>query len=135
MLDRSKIVGLPISRIDGPLKVTGQARYAAEHFESGMLFGHVALATVAAGRIIALDTRAAERVPGVVKIYTHENRPKAAYRDSKWKDAVALPGHPLTRLAGQLATTDFAATYLALGLGLDPAVSPHVADLRQRTGR
>ncbi|KRE57146.1 SIS domain-containing protein [Phycicoccus sp. Soil748] len=50
-------------------------------------------------------------------------------------EVTALPGHPLTRLAGQLATTDFAATYLALGLGLDPAVSPHVTDLRNRTGR
>lgn len=45
----------------------------------------------------------------------------------------AEPGHPLTRLAGQMAQTDFAATYLAIGLGLDPAVSPHVADLRDRT--
>lgn len=49
-------------------------------------------------------------------------------------EVTAQPGHPLTRLAGQIATTDFAATYLALGLGLDPAVSPHVADLRGRTG-
>ena len=48
---------------------------------------------------------------------------------------VAEPGHPLARLAGQIAQTDFAATYLALGLGLDPAVSPHVADLRDRTSR
>jgi len=45
---------------------------------------------------------------------------------------VADPGHPLVRLAGQIAQTDFAATYLAIGLGLDPAVSPHVADLRDR---
>ena len=50
-------------------------------------------------------------------------------------EVTASPGHPLVRLAGQVATTDFAATYLALGLGLDPAVSPHVADLRHRTGR
>jgi hypothetical protein len=41
-------------------------------------------------------------------------------------------GHPLVRLASQIAQTDFAATYLAIGLGLDPAVSPHVADLRDR---
>jgi len=46
---------------------------------------------------------------------------------------VADPGHSLVRLAGQMAQTDFAATYLAIGLGLDPAVSPHVADLRDRT--
>ena len=44
----------------------------------------------------------------------------------------ADPGHPLVRLAGQIAQTDFAATYLAIGLGLDPAVSPHLADLRDR---
>ncbi len=47
-------------------------------------------------------------------------------------EAVTEPGHPLTRLAGQIALTDFAATYLAIGLGLDPAVSPHVADLNDR---
>ena len=35
----------------------------------------------------------------------------------------------------QIAQTDFAATYLAIGLGLDPAVSPHVAELRDRTSR
>ena len=46
---------------------------------------------------------------------------------------VAEPGHPLVRLAGQIAQTDFASTYLAIGLGLDPAVSPHVADLRDHT--
>lgn len=42
-------------------------------------------------------------------------------------------GEPLVRLAGLVATVDFTATYLALGLGLDPSVSPHVADLRDRT--
>jgi hypothetical protein len=52
----------------------------------------------------------------------------------KVSEVVAQPGHPLTRLAGQIAMTDFASTYLALGLGLDPAVSPHVADLSDRTG-
>jgi hypothetical protein len=52
----------------------------------------------------------------------------------KVSEVVAEAGHPLTRLAGQIAMTDFAATYLALGLGLDPAVSPHVADLSDRTG-
>lgn len=45
-------------------------------------------------------------------------------------EVVAEPGHDLERLAGLVARTDFAATYLALGLGLDPATSPHVADLR-----
>ena len=46
----------------------------------------------------------------------------------------ARSGEPVERLASLVALTDFAATYLALGLGLDPAVSRHVADLRDRTG-
>jgi glucose/mannose-6-phosphate isomerase len=46
----------------------------------------------------------------------------------------ARSGAPVERLASLVALTDFAATYLALGLGLDPAVSRHVADLRDRTG-
>jgi glucose/mannose-6-phosphate isomerase len=45
----------------------------------------------------------------------------------------AAPGVPVVRLADLVATVDFTATYLALGLGLDPSVSPHVADLRDRT--
>ncbi|MEO7270068.1 MAG: SIS domain-containing protein [Knoellia sp.] len=45
----------------------------------------------------------------------------------------ALGGHPIERLASLMAITDYAATYLALGLGLDPAVSRHVTDLRDRT--
>ncbi len=45
----------------------------------------------------------------------------------------ARSGHPVERLASLMSVTDFAATYLALGLGLDPAVSRHVLDLRDRT--
>ena len=45
----------------------------------------------------------------------------------------AVAGHPLERLASVIALTDYAATYLALGLGLDPAVSRHVTELRDRT--
>ncbi|MDO5711945.1 MAG: SIS domain-containing protein [Micrococcales bacterium] len=45
----------------------------------------------------------------------------------------AEPGHPLTRLAGLIAQTDFVATYLAIGLGIDPAVSRHITALRDHT--
>lgn len=45
----------------------------------------------------------------------------------------AEAGHPLTRLAGLIAQTDFVATYLAIGLGIDPAVSRHITALRDHT--
>lgn len=45
----------------------------------------------------------------------------------------ALGGRPIERLASLISMSDYSATYLALGLGLDPAVSRHVTDLRDRT--
>ena len=51
-------------------------------------------------------------------------------------DELAATGaHPLARIAGLVALTDFASTYLALGAGLDPATSRHVAELREGTAR
>ncbi|HEY5033148.1 MAG TPA: SIS domain-containing protein [Actinomycetes bacterium] len=44
----------------------------------------------------------------------------------------AEPGPALARIASLVGLTDFASVYLALGLGLDPATSPHVADLKER---
>lgn len=49
-------------------------------------------------------------------------------------ELTAEPGAALARLAALVARTDFAATYLALGLGLDPAKSPQVAELRAHLG-
>lgn len=51
----------------------------------------------------------------------------------KVMEARAGAGDPVVRLADHVQMVDFTATYLALGLGLDPSVSPHVADLRDRT--
>ncbi len=50
-------------------------------------------------------------------------------------ETTADPGHPVTRLAQHIAMVDFLSTYLAIGLGVDPAVSPHVTDLRDRRRR
>jgi len=49
-------------------------------------------------------------------------------------DVVVDEGGPLARFARLVARTDLAATYLALGTGLDPATSPHVAELRDALG-
>ena len=48
-------------------------------------------------------------------------------------EVTAEAGPPIARLARQLAMVDYIATYLAIGTGIDPSVSPHVADLRDRT--
>ena len=68
-------VGTPVSRIDGPVKVRGAARFAAEVPLDGMVYAALLHSTVAKGRIATLDTAAAEAAPGVVLVMTHRNAP------------------------------------------------------------
>ena len=70
------LVGAPVSRLDGPLKVQGQARFAAEFPLEGMLYAALVYSTVARGRIATLDTAAAEASPGVELVMSHGNAPR-----------------------------------------------------------
>ena len=71
------VVGKPLDRVDGRLKVTGRARYAYE-VEQGpaVAYGYVVEASIGKGRITSIDTDAAERAPGVVLVLTHRNAPE-----------------------------------------------------------
>ena len=69
-------IGKPISRLDGPLKVQGGARYAGEFEFADMLYAAVVFSTIARGRIAAIDTAAAEAAPGVSLVMTHLNAPR-----------------------------------------------------------
>ena len=83
MTSRSPL-GQPVSRVDGRLKVTGAAPYAAE-FDPGPDLAHavVVSSTIARGRIVALDTGSAEKSAGVLAVLTHLNAPRLAYRPHK----------------------------------------------------
>jgi xanthine dehydrogenase YagR molybdenum-binding subunit len=74
-LDAEVIVGKPLDRVDGRLKVTGGARYAYE-MQQNTLYGFVVEASIGKGRIRSIDTRAAEKAPGVVLVLTHHNAPE-----------------------------------------------------------
>lgn len=91
-------IGSAVNRIDGIAKVTGQARYAAEHPAPDLLHGVVVSSTIAKGRITNIDESAARAVPGVVEIVTHNNRPHIAWFDKSYQDDVAPPGSPLRPL-------------------------------------
>ena len=77
-IDRMKVVGQPVDRIDGKLKTTGAARYAYERHDVApdAAYGYILGAGVAKGRIERLDLAAARRAPGVIVIVTHENAGK-----------------------------------------------------------
>lgn len=70
------LIGAPVSRLDGPDKVRGEARYAAEFALDGMTHAALVHSTVAKGRIAAIDTTLAEAAPGVVLVMSHRNAPR-----------------------------------------------------------
>jgi xanthine dehydrogenase YagR molybdenum-binding subunit len=85
-------IGQPISRVDGPIKVTGSAKYAAEHTVPNLAYGVVVSSTVAKGKITRIDAADAIRLPGVMRVLTHENAPKLPPIDPSDFDPVAAPG-------------------------------------------
>ncbi|MFB7635778.1 xanthine dehydrogenase family protein molybdopterin-binding subunit [Streptomyces sp. NPDC056149] len=74
-------LGAPLVRREGREKVTGTARYAAEHTPPGCAYAWPVPATIARGRITAVDTRDALALPGVLAVLTHENAPRLGATD------------------------------------------------------
>jgi len=72
----TRYIGKEMSRVDGVAKVTGKAKYAAEFRAPNLAYGFIVLGTAAKGTIKSIDTREAERAPGVVRVFTHLNAPK-----------------------------------------------------------
>src|SRR6201991_84447 len=69
------VVGKPLDRVDGRLKVTGGARYAYESQQDNALYGFLVEASIGKGAIRSIDTRAAEKAPGVALVLTYRNTP------------------------------------------------------------
>lgn len=70
------VLGTPASRVDGRLKVTGAAQYAAEIPIPGVRFALLRGSSIAHGRIKSIDSSKAEAMPGVVGVLTHKNMPR-----------------------------------------------------------
>jgi xanthine dehydrogenase YagR molybdenum-binding subunit len=139
--------GMHVSRVDGIAKVTGAARYAAEHEAPDLAYGVVVSGTVAKGRIKRIDCSAAEAVPGVIAVITHENRKvKMRGNDLAYKDMTAPSGSPFRPLysdrifySGQpvalvVAETFEAARYAAALVKLTYEVEEHDTDMLASLG-
>ncbi|HTE46988.1 MAG TPA: xanthine dehydrogenase family protein molybdopterin-binding subunit [Gemmatimonadaceae bacterium] len=75
-LATKKGLGDPIDRVDGRLKVTGAARYAAEYPLPNLAHAVLVTSTIAKGRVLQVDATRAERLPGVIAIMTPMNAPR-----------------------------------------------------------
>lgn len=69
-------IGKPFSRVDGQLKVKGEATFAAEFQLDDIAYGAIVYSPFTRGRITKIDLSEAEKANGVLKIITHENAPK-----------------------------------------------------------
>jgi xanthine dehydrogenase YagR molybdenum-binding subunit len=74
-IDQLKVVGKPVDRVDGRQKTTGTAPYAYEQNQAvpNAAYGYIVGSAIAKGRIVAINTTAARRAPGVLAVVTHEN--------------------------------------------------------------
>jgi xanthine dehydrogenase YagR molybdenum-binding subunit len=73
---RAPVIGVALDRVDAPLKVTGSAHYPNDFAYPGLAHAALVRATIAAGRISAIDTSQAEAAPGVLTVITHITAPQ-----------------------------------------------------------
>ena len=83
----SRVVGKSLTRTDARAKVTGKAKYTADYFEADMLVGKILRSPHAHARVIRIDSKRAEALPGVEAVLTYLNIPQNVY---------APAGHPFS---------------------------------------
>ena len=71
----ARVLGRPLERVDGPPKVTGRAKYAADFAPCAVTHAVLLQSTVTNGRIVRIETQAARAMPGVLLVMTPENAP------------------------------------------------------------
>lgn len=131
-------LGHPFPRVDGVLKVTGHADYALEHDLAGMLHAVAVDSVIASGHIRKINADEARAMPGVMRIFTHEDRmplhscpmvPDGSVMESflpLQDDRVRYFGQPVAMV---IAETIEQATEAARHLQIDYETQPAVADI------
>ena len=76
LIETRSALGQPLSRVDGPLKVAGRARFAAEVSLDNLTYAALVYSSIARGRIASIDTAQAEAAPGVLHVMTYKNAPR-----------------------------------------------------------
>ncbi|WP_432901521.1 xanthine dehydrogenase family protein molybdopterin-binding subunit [Micromonospora matsumotoense] len=129
-------VGAPRPRIEGPLKVTGAARYAADVPMPDLAHGWMVTATISRGRIRDIDASTALGMPGVLGVLDHRNAPRLNPQAGNYfgpdgsmqllqDDVIPYAGRPV---ALAVAETPEQARAAAAALRVTYEVEPHDLD-------
>jgi xanthine dehydrogenase YagR molybdenum-binding subunit len=116
------VVGQPMARVDGALKVTGRARYAADNPAPGLVHAVLVCSTVATGRVGHIDSGPARRHPRVLAVLTDFTAVKLPFDPG----AIAFFGQPV---AVVVAETLEAATHGATLVNVRYVGAPQLTDI------
>lgn len=126
------VMGAPINRVDGHLKVTGAAKYSAEFEVPNLAYAVMILSTVPSGRIVSMDTVAAERAGGVIAILRPDNAPKLPGAEKRLSllqdDLVHYNKQPIgVAIANTLHQAQYAASLVRTQYEVTPAKLDFIA--------
>lgn len=93
-----RVIGQPVSRLDGPRKVTGTAPYAGEQRMERLAHGVLVGSAVSRGRLAELDASQAEAAPGVLLVMTGLDLPEPG-RSADSMAVMSMPGEDRLPLA------------------------------------
>ncbi|SOJ55248.1 Putative xanthine dehydrogenase YagR molybdenum-binding subunit [Mycobacterium simulans] len=116
------VSGQPISRVDGPRKVTGEAAYTADNEIPGLVYGALVCSTIACGGIEHIDIGAALRQRDVLRVLTDFAEVKLSFDARK----VSFFGQPLAMV---VATTPEAAAHGAALVQVRYSKQPSLTDI------
>src|SRR6266571_4365350 len=85
-MDQTVKIGAAAPRVDGRLKVTGEARYASDTPLANPAYAFLATSAIARGRIAGIDDNASRAIPGVLDILTHANTADAVKQTKLFSD-------------------------------------------------
>lgn len=139
-----RVIGTRPIRPDGVEKVTGRAQYGADTRMPGLVHAKILRSAHAHARIVSLDTSAAEAMPGVLAVATHDDLPVAADKMEEVgesavnlrelsslilaSDKVLYRGHAIAAVAAQ---TPQQAEDAVAKIRVEYEVLPHVLDVRE----
>jgi xanthine dehydrogenase YagR molybdenum-binding subunit len=72
-MDKRRLMGHPIKRLDGPVKSSGRAKYNTDVHPQGMLWATLVTSPHAHARVTSIDISAAEKMAGVTAVRTIKN--------------------------------------------------------------
>lgn len=126
----TRAVGAPVARLEGPAKVSGAARYAAEYQQDHLAYGWIVPSPVARGRLDAVLIDPAEE--DVLAVLWHGNAPELGKSDDPelavlQSDQIRYRGQPVALV---IATTLEAARRVALAAQLEITAEDHDVELR-----